>query len=423
MKHSVIRLFIVFGLALALASCAESNVDVTQNGIDPTDPVVKHILSLGFELQDLTAFPEYYIVEGDIVFFKNMELPNQAISTEHRRTLHWVSEDNRDISIYLNTSSFSNYLASDNEIDLTPYLGGALTMAIDAFNGLNLDLHFDNNAINAASADIVIQCGCGSLFIEGSIGCGQAGWPSPQGKPYKTINIFPEIGNNSVSRLAATIIHEIGHCIGFRHTTAPGESGYINIPGNTPDGGSFMNSTCGTQWTGFTPGDIAALECIYGINSTCVFWCNDGIQNGDETGVDCGGSCNPCISGPTCNDGIQNGNETGVDCGGSCPPCPLPPNCTNPITPRFIFVSTDNSNYFNAAASLFLGDNPDGYEWSVTGGFIISGQGTSQISIGPDCPSPRTITINMRAYNDSQAGRCYSGYKTTTYQWTGPCFF
>jgi len=48
--------------------------------------------------------------------------------------------------------------------------------------------------------------------------------------------------------------------------------------------------------------------------------CSDGIQNGDETGVDCGGSCPACP--PTCDDGIQNGDETGVDCGGSsCPPC------------------------------------------------------------------------------------------------------
>ena len=30
--------------------------------------------------------------------------------------------------------------------------------------------------------------------------------------------------------------------------------------------------------------------------------CDDGIQNGDETGVDCGGSCTAC---PTCDDGIQ----------------------------------------------------------------------------------------------------------------------
>lgn len=46
--------------------------------------------------------------------------------------------------------------------------------------------------------------------------------------------------------------------------------------------------------------------------------CDDGIQNGDEEGVDCGGRCTPC---PTCDDGIQNGHETDVDCGGDCPSC------------------------------------------------------------------------------------------------------
>ena len=76
--------------------------------------------------------------------------------------------------------------------------------------------------------------------------------------------------------------------------------------------------------------------------------CSDGIQDGDETDVDCGGSCgatckdtNPqqkCKSGndctsqscsgtpllcqpPSCTDGVKNGNETDVDCGGSCTKC------------------------------------------------------------------------------------------------------
>lgn len=56
--------------------------------------------------------------------------------------------------------------------------------------------------------------------------------------------------------------------------------------------------------------------------------CDDGIQNGDETGVDCGGSCAPCVTPPTCDDGIQNGDEEGVDCGGSsCAPCQV--TCEN----------------------------------------------------------------------------------------------
>ena len=55
--------------------------------------------------------------------------------------------------------------------------------------------------------------------------------------------------------------------------------------------------------------------------------CSDGVQNGDETGVDCGGTlCPVCSTGggnttPTCTDGIMNGTETGIDCGGSCSPC------------------------------------------------------------------------------------------------------
>ncbi|MFZ9055500.1 MAG: T9SS type A sorting domain-containing protein, partial [Flavobacteriales bacterium] len=52
--------------------------------------------------------------------------------------------------------------------------------------------------------------------------------------------------------------------------------------------------------------------------------CDDGVQNGDETGIDCGGSCAAC---ETCDDGIQNGDETGIDCGGSCAPCETGP-CT-----------------------------------------------------------------------------------------------
>jgi hypothetical protein len=78
----------------------------------------------------------------------------------------------------------------------------------------------------------------------------------------------------------------------------------------------------------------------------------DGVKNGDETDVDCGGSKAPacadtkgclvkadCTSGvctnkicqaPTSTDGVQNGNETGIDCGGTstgAPKCPAGMGC------------------------------------------------------------------------------------------------
>lgn len=55
--------------------------------------------------------------------------------------------------------------------------------------------------------------------------------------------------------------------------------------------------------------------------------CTDGIKNGSETGIDCGGtSCPVC---PTCSDGVKNGRETGNDCGG--PDCKACPTCSDGI--------------------------------------------------------------------------------------------
>ena len=70
--------------------------------------------------------------------------------------------------------------------------------------------------------------------------------------------------------------------------------------------------------------------------------CDDGRMDGDETDIDCGGSCPACpddagcatgedcesgvcdegvCAAATCEDGVLNGDETDVDCGGSCGPC------------------------------------------------------------------------------------------------------
>ena len=87
----------------------------------------------------------------------------------------------------------------------------------------------------------------------------------------------------------------------------------------TSDGGNFCVSGEGPQPTcddGVQNGDETGIDC--GGSCAACATCDDGVQNGDETGIDCGGSCAPCVS---CNDGIQNGDETGIDCGGSCEAC------------------------------------------------------------------------------------------------------
>ncbi len=84
--------------------------------------------------------------------------------------------------------------------------------------------------------------------------------------------------------------------------------------------------SCPSCTDGIMNGDETGVDCGGPDCPVCPS-CTDGIQNGNETGIDCGGP--DCPSCPTCTDGIQNGNETGIDCGG--PDCPSCPSCTDGI--------------------------------------------------------------------------------------------
>ncbi len=98
------------------------------------------------------------------------------------------------------------------------------------------------------------------------------------------------------------------------------------------------NSDCTTD---YCQNGICANQAI---NKGCEITpnCTDQIRNGDETDVDCGGSCKQCSDGkrcqldsdctnnycyqgicktPTCSDGVKNQGETGIDCGGPCKAC------------------------------------------------------------------------------------------------------
>lgn len=75
--------------------------------------------------------------------------------------------------------------------------------------------------------------------------------------------------------------------------------------------------------------------------------CTDGVHNGDETAIDCGGpTCSACV---TCSDGIMNGSETDVDCGGStCTACDTCVTCAKGgLTPSnvcladYLYVQAD----------------------------------------------------------------------------------
>ena len=63
----------------------------------------------------------------------------------------------------------------------------------------------------------------------------------------------------------------------------------------------------------------AGSTCVNGACTTAQATCTDGIKNGTETDVDCGGSCPPCAAGKHCN---SNGDcQSGVCSGGICSSC------------------------------------------------------------------------------------------------------
>ncbi len=84
-------------------------------------------------------------------------------------------------------------------------------------------------------------------------------------------------------------------------------------------GGTFC-AACPTCDDGVQNGDEEGVDCGGSCPDECEPTCDDGIQNGDEEGIDCGGT--NCAACPTCDDGILNGDEEDIDCGGSCPACP-----------------------------------------------------------------------------------------------------
>ena len=119
------------------------------------------------------------------------------------------------------------------------------------------------------------------------------------------------------------------HCKNHRLDEASGET-------DQDCGGGDCDRCALGQHCGASP-DCADGQCIEGYCQQP--GCDNGALDGDETGTDCGGSCEPCRDGQpcldmvdcrskvcgedgacasaTCSDAVRNADELGVDCGGS----------------------------------------------------------------------------------------------------------
>lgn len=269
----------ISGLAICLIaltlffSCTKRDQSSTEKEDIPSD-VIKKLQAQGFNTQHVIRSKNGYIVEGDI--FLTAEKIDQAATlqklhvanTEQYRTTNLITGLPRVITI-----SVTN---------LPPAYTTATDAAIARYNALNLRLTFQRVAANG-NIDIA-----GGIFNDPNVLGQSAGFPDVNGTPPSPILLNANsIGNTPDQGYITTIIaHEIGHCIGFRHTDYfnrtyscgwggnEGDAGVgaVNIPG-TPtaeDPNSWMLACTSGGDRPFNANDVIALNYLYGAPPPCV---------------------------------------------------------------------------------------------------------------------------------------------------------
>ncbi len=111
----------------------------------------------------------------------------------------------------------------------------------------------------------------------------------------------------------------------------------------------------------------------------------------------------------TCGNGIQDGNETGVDCGGSCPPCIVSPTVaapTPPARPTADVKSIFSNAYANIAVMNYAGadgplnDNTFNTSWCPANTSLVSiaGNDTNRTT-GLGCEGVAFLSARFNASN------------------------
>lgn len=212
--------------------------------------------------------------------------------------------------------------------------------------------------------------------------------------------------------LGRTATHEVGHWLNLRHIWGDGGCGVDDFVSDTPIAGgpNYTGLPCTSSPNSCNEGsgDLPDMFQNYMDYSddACMNLFTDGQTSRMRALFSGGGArasllnSNGCGDGgggndPTCDDGIQNGNETGVDCGGpDCAPCDTG-SCDAPTG----LSSTPRSR--GRRATL---------RWSA-----VSGAASYTVTVQQIAPSTGTISTSTTTGTSLNASGLTSG---NTYEWT-----
>lgn len=254
-------------MSFLLFSCKKTDITPQQPGIGQDNSVLSYIKKLGYRDSEIKDIGDEYLVDGDILFAKN-STPDFSIfggpKTEQYGTANYVGYNVQpNILVYIDPS-MNAYV---NEIN------GAIALWN---NVINCRVKFAVTTVSGAAHIRVVNSNLGSGV------CGAAYFPL-NGLPGSLVRInINQIAGNSFAQRQRTIAHELGHCIGFRHTNWQGgetQSGVLGDNGayfdalhilGTPTGGdasSIMNAgQCGIGATTLSNFDILAVQFLYPAN-------------------------------------------------------------------------------------------------------------------------------------------------------------
>jgi len=266
-----LRLLTLFTLASALflSSCQKEETLSSQEAPLSVEAVTK-INQLGFSAQNAQRVDNGYLVEGDI-FLSEAELnskPDQKLlrvgSEEQYRTNNLVTRLPRVITIRVASTLPSTYVTAIDEV-------------VRRYNEQDLLITF--RRVTSGGNIVLTKAPRGARYLA------SAGFPTSTGNPYNSVQVNSDyLGSNPGNNYLATILaHEVGHCIGFRHTDYADRSfscggqtanegastvGAIYIPGTAvnydDDPTSWMLACIGSGVNRpFNNNDVTALSYLY----------------------------------------------------------------------------------------------------------------------------------------------------------------
>lgn len=249
-----------------ITSCKKAVKEAEPNQIP--GEVISNVSNLGFSTENIQKLDNGYLVEGDIILtdeYLNQQpnSPRLIIAQEEQyHTFNLVTGLPRTITVSVSGS-------------LPASVSSAIDAAIARYNAEGLTLTFQRGGTSGGNIHF-------STAPSGAGYIAAAGFPSSSGNPYHSVLFNTAYAGWNASTLASICAHEMGHCIGFRHTDYMkrryscgygGNEGQANtgigavyIPGTAtgPDANSWMLACIGNGVNRpFNTNDKTALDYLY----------------------------------------------------------------------------------------------------------------------------------------------------------------